>query len=84
MDFALRINPASVIMFAAIGVWVYFYSKDKPWLLRRWLRRTPAALGIACALLPFPFLFVFLWDFYRHIRRMNEEVNTPPPVTNAR
>ncbi|MGL4743179.1 MAG: hypothetical protein ACRCZD_10490 [Phycicoccus sp.] len=66
MESGFTVNPTSAVVFAAIGIWVWFFSRDKPWLLRRWFSRSPVSLGVFCAVLPFPFLFVFLWDLYRH------------------
>lgn len=78
MSGGLRINPVSVIVFAAAGVWVYFYSKDKAWLLMRRLRRTPARLAILCAILPLPFLFIFLLDVFQHAGTQKTQAGSPP------
>lgn len=64
MEFSTTFNPVSSVIFAIVGIGVYFYVQDKPWLLTRWARRTPLALAVLCAILPFPFLFVFVWDVY--------------------
>jgi hypothetical protein len=62
MESGFTFNPVSAVLFAAVGVWAYFYSRTRPWLLTRRLRRTPASLAICCTILPFPFLFIFVMD----------------------
>ncbi|MGL4743686.1 MAG: hypothetical protein ACRCXL_04775 [Dermatophilaceae bacterium] len=68
MESGFTVNPTSAVVFTAIGIGVWFFSREKSWLLSRPLSRSPVSLGIFCAVLPFPFLFVFLWDMYRHGR----------------
>ena len=62
MDVGLEFRPTSAVLFVAAGVAVFLYASSHPELPRRWFGRRPLMLAVACAVLPMPFLVVFLFD----------------------